>query len=103
MGRERRSLINFGPMATQEQGSKAMQAIVTFSFGGAVAFALWPRLDQTSKALIMVFAVLAGLSIQNGTWMSNARDLRRAQRDERRQLIGKASNYVFGGGETKKD
>ena len=79
-----------------EQVSKMTQFLVTFGLGGAAAFMCWPHLDQTAKGIVMLFAVVAGMSIYQGTWMQNSRELRRAQRDQRRETYREAKEYMFG-------
>ena len=81
----------------EEDASKRMQVLVTFAIGGIVSIGLWPYLETVSKGLIVLFALLAGLSINNGTWMQNARELRREQREQRRQVYREAQDYLFGG------
>jgi hypothetical protein len=81
--------------------SKAWQVAITFAFGGGVSYMLWPSLDNVSKGLIFVFAALAGVSIHNGTWTENARDLRRGQREDRRQVYREAVNYIGGGSDKR--
>ena len=81
---------------SQEGPSKLTQVLFTYVLGGMIALYLWPYLDTTCRGLLMLFALLAGVSIQNGTWMQNHRELRRAQRDERRELYSQAYKKLSG-------
>ena len=76
--------------------STKMQIFITYFIGGLGSWYFWPSMEPISKGLVCVFAVIAGLSIQNGTWMTNARDLRREQRDERRKAYRDAKAWMTG-------
>ena len=76
--------------------TRSLQAVVTFSIGGLLAALLWPRLDGLSKGLTLLFGVIAAVSIHQGTWMQDTRKLRREARDNRRQVLGQAKNWVLG-------
>ena len=110
--------------ATHSVLSKKMQVILTYVIGGIGSAYLWPHLEGVSKGLVILFALLAGMSINNGTvsgrysrtryrcseslkgcrecccrmeqWMANARDLRREQRDQRRQAFREAKQWMAG-------
>jgi hypothetical protein len=108
--------------------SKKMQIMVTYIIGGLGSAMMWPHLEGVSKGLVILFALLAGMSINNGTvsgltlsnsvpchrcsemlkgcpqcslflveqWMANARDLRREQRDQRREALRDAKKWMVG-------
>ena len=82
--------------ATRPLLSKKMQVVLTYAIGGAGSAYLWPHLEGVSKGLVLLFALLTGMAINNGTWMANARDLRREQRDQRRQAFREAKQWVVG-------
>jgi hypothetical protein len=79
-----------------EEVSKHMQYIVTLGSLGLVLVFFWSKFEPVSRALIMLFGMVALLSIRNGTWMENSRDLRRKQRDDRRQVYGEVKRWVTG-------
>lgn len=79
-----------------ETVSKAVQVVVTFGVGGTACYYMWPQLETVSRALVILFALLAAASINSGTWMQNSRNLRRQQRDERRQTYKEASEWLLG-------
>jgi hypothetical protein len=74
-------------MTASEPDTRKLQALVTFGLGGVVAVLLWPRLEAVSRWLIVLFAVLAGISIYNGTWLQDSRVLRREAAENRREAI----------------
>ena len=82
--------------AEEDNTKKHVQALVTFSAMGIIAYMMWNRLDAGSRFLLVAFAGISAISIYNGTWMMNARDLRRQQRDERRQLLHQGKKALFG-------
>lgn len=82
-------------IATASSGDKkTVQLIITLALGGAISFLAWPYLDSVSKGLIVLFGGIACLSIQQGTWMQNHRDLRRQAREDRRQAYTEARKWV---------
>ena len=72
------------------------QFVVTFVILGGLTAVLWPHLDATSKLMVGVFGVIAALSIMNGTWMADTRQLRRQSRDERSDAYAYAYNWFKG-------
>ena len=75
---------------------KMAQFVVTFVILGGLTAVLWPHLDATSKLMVGVFGVIAALSIMNGTWMADTRQLRRQSRDERADAYAYAYNWFKG-------
>ena len=57
---------------------------------------VWPYLDGVSRGLVVVFSIMAVLSIKNGTWMESHRKIRRAQRETRRETLREAKRAVWG-------
>lgn len=83
--------------------SKTVQCIFTFSIIATAAYFMWPSLEPVSKGLVITFATLAGLAINSGTWLQNSRDLRRNQREQRREVFREANDYFMGSrGKTKR-
>lgn len=81
--------------------SVKMQIFLTYAIGGLGSAWLWPHLEGVSKCLVLLFALLAGISIHNGTWMANARDLRREQREQRREALNEAKAWIGLGSDRK--
>ena len=73
-----------------------MQMLVTFVVGGIGVTTVWPYLDGVSRGLVVVFSIMAVLSIKNGTWMESHRKIRRAQRETRRETLREAKRAVWG-------
>ena len=67
---------------------KRVQWVVTFGIGGVFAVYMWPKLDGISRCVLVISAVFAAMSINNGTWLTDSRQLRREARDNRRQAFG---------------
>ena len=82
--------------AAPDDGSKRMQMLVTFVVGGIGVTTVWPYLDGVSRGLVVVFSIMAVLSIKNGTWMESHRKIRRAQRETRRETLREAKRAVWG-------
>lgn len=76
--------------------SKILQGVVTFAVGGSIVFFAWPRLDILSKSVIALFGCLAAVSIHNGTWLADSRELRREARDHRQQAYKQVKTYMNG-------
>ena len=89
-------------MAEEGPLSKRAQTVLTFMVIGIGSLIAWPHLDTGSKVLIFLFSGVAGLSIHSGTWTQSSRELRKEQREERRQVYRKARSWVTGGGERVK-
>lgn len=74
----------------------------TFTVGALFCYFMWPKMDTVSKGIVGMFAVVACLSIQQGTWMLNHRDMRRQDRDARREAYRAAKGWLgFGRGKGK--
>ena len=76
--------------------TRVVQAVVTFTLGAIGAYFAWPYLDGTSRMLMGLFAVLAGLSIHSGTWMADSRSLRKNERESRQKAYGEIKSYITG-------
>ena len=74
----------------------AIATAFTVVFGVCVFVYLWPVLDMVSRGLVGMLACIAALSIYNGTWMMNHRDLKRQARDDRREAIQTARQWMGG-------
>ena len=81
-------------MANDE--TRAIQAVITFGLGSVACYFAWPHLDAGTKGIIFLFAMLAGISIHNGTWMADSRVMRRQARDQRREVYREAREWAFG-------
>ena len=75
---------------------KKWQIIFTYSIGGLVTAYFWKSLDTISRGVILLFAAVAASSIRNGTWMMNSRELRKQEREERREAFRQAKTWVTG-------
>ena len=75
----------------------------TFGVGAVFCYFMWSKMEAVSKGLIGLFAVIAAMSSQQGTWMLNHRDIRRQDRDARRQVYSDTKQWLgFGTKTTKK-
>ena len=81
-------------MEEDRQTSAVVQAIVTFGLGGIFAYYYWERLEGVSRGMVILFGLIAALSISQGTWTTNARELRRAARHNRREAYGQVRQWA---------
>ena len=84
------------PERASDSSSKSLQAIFTFGIGGLVVLYFWPRLEAISKGIIFIFGAMAALSIYNGTWLQDSRELQRESRNNRRQAYTEVKSWVTG-------
>lgn len=85
------------PRSEEQVGEdKFTQFVVTFTIGGIFSFLMWPHLNVESKGMVGLFGVIAALSIHNGTWTANTRDLRKQAKAERKEAYVHAYNWFKG-------
>eukprot|EP00322_Chrysochromulina_rotalis_P026245 CAMPEP_0115854704 /NCGR_PEP_ID=MMETSP0287-20121206/14163_1 /TAXON_ID=412157 /ORGANISM="Chrysochromulina rotalis, Strain UIO044" /LENGTH=167 /DNA_ID=CAMNT_0003308833 /DNA_START=18 /DNA_END=521 /DNA_ORIENTATION=+ len=63
--------------AVSSNGNVLVQWVATYGIGGGTVWWLWEHLDGVSRGLSILFAIFAAMSIHNGTWMQDARQVRR--------------------------
>ena len=80
----------------EQQVSKTTQVVFTFGLVGVGCYFFWGTLDFIARGLVVVFCFISALSIHSGTWMQNSRELKRRQRDERREVYREGYQYMFG-------
>ena len=76
--------------------NKAVQYVLTFGIGGIAGIWLWPRLDGVSRLIMLLFALIAGASIHNGTWLADVRVLRRESHENRKQAYSELKTLIGG-------
>ena len=76
--------------------NKLLQYVLTFGIGGVIGVLMWPRLDGISRFVVLLFGIVAAMSIHNGTWLEDSRKLRRESRDSRRQAYTEVKQWVKG-------